>query len=114
MPEVTPDPKPVSRHRDRRAGRDKLKRDRKCRGCGQIHLNVFRHHIVPKGSQGGDDVDANLIPLCSLCHDDLHHHPGEERIKVRLAVRESLREEELAYVEQKVGLAWLDRFYGKE
>jgi 5-methylcytosine-specific restriction endonuclease McrA len=113
MPEVTPDPKPVSRHRDQKAGKSKMKAERKCRACRRWVYVPHRHHIVSKG-QGGDDVPENLIPICAQCHDDLHHHPGILGRRARAKIRSNLREEELAYVEQKVGLAWLDRFYGKE
>ena len=32
------------------------------------------HHIYPKG-RGGDDVMANLLPLCRRCHDAAHGTP---------------------------------------
>jgi 5-methylcytosine-specific restriction endonuclease McrA len=53
-----------------------LKRDGwKCQACGsmqqlQVHHKKFRSH-------SGDDSEANLITLCTGCHDETHHSPSE-------------------------------------
>ena len=48
-----------------------LKRDGwRCQQCGsQTNLQV--HHIHSR-SQGGDDLETNLITLCSECHIAVH------------------------------------------
>lgn len=43
----------------------------KCRCCGSRN-NLTAHHITFR-SQGGDDVEYNLITLCSQnCHEAIH------------------------------------------
>lgn len=65
------------------------------------------HHLVPR-SAGGDDVDANLVPLCDACHGQLHRGSGTI---VRRRLRASLAPAELRYVLAKKGAAWLDSRY---
>lgn len=71
---MTPDPKPVKRIRDAEALRC-FNRDRECGACGHGR-GVEAHHIVSK-AQGGDDVAANLFPLCTQCHGAVHGQPYE-------------------------------------
>jgi 5-methylcytosine-specific restriction endonuclease McrA len=51
--------------------RQVLQRDGwRCQQCGsRTKLQV--HHIQLR-SQSGDDVEGNLITLCSECHDQIH------------------------------------------
>jgi 5-methylcytosine-specific restriction endonuclease McrA len=48
-----------------------LRRDRwRCQACGtmsnlEVHHKKFRSHL-------GDDSEANLITLCTVCHGDSH------------------------------------------
>ncbi len=51
--------------------RQVLQRDGwRCQWCGRRNqLQV--HHLIPR-SQQGDDVEANLITLCSRCHYAAH------------------------------------------
>jgi hypothetical protein len=83
-----------------------------CRGCGTTTGKITGHHMVPK-SLGGDDVAANIIPLCGSgtqgCHGAIEdHNPGWEAIAT--AVRESLSPLELQYALAKKGRYWLDRY----
>ncbi len=39
-------------------------------GCGS-RLYIVLHHIVPLGA-GGENVEGNIIVLCSRCHDLVH------------------------------------------
>jgi hypothetical protein len=109
---------------DARAGMVKVyQRERKCRVCPGT--NVSRHHLVGKG-QLGDDVDANIVPLCgdgvNGCHGAVTD--GRERVgadgvardgmKVRRAIRATMTDDEIRYVVGKKGMGWLDRYYPKE
>lgn len=81
-----------------------------CRSCGAPGESF--HHVVAK-SLRGDDLPANIIPLCGDgtrgCHGALEtHSPGWE--EVAHAVRASLTPLELAYVRAKKGAHWLDRY----
>lgn len=69
---MTADPKPIRRIRDNQALRD-FPRDRECISCGHAR-GVEAHHILRR-SQGGDDVAANLVPLCRDCHGAVHGTP---------------------------------------
>ena len=42
----------------------------RCQACGK-RANLQVHHIVLR-SQSGDDIEDNLITLCSECHDQIH------------------------------------------
>jgi hypothetical protein len=68
-----------------------------------------RAHLVGRGV-GGDDVDSNIVPLCSRCHRSLHDHDHHWRT-VSAALRENLLEDELEYVFKKKSAEWLDRVY---
>ena len=51
--------------------RQVLQRDGwRCQQCGS-RTNLQVHHIQLR-SQSGDDVERNLITLCSECHDQIH------------------------------------------
>ena len=51
--------------------RQVLQRDGwRCQQCGS-RTNLQVHHIQLR-SQSGDDVEGNLITLCSECHDQIH------------------------------------------
>ena len=45
-----------------------------CEFCGKKNCWTNKHHIKSKGS-GGDDIEDNLIELCSNCH--VKAHSGE-------------------------------------
>jgi len=48
-----------------------LRRDGwRCQACGTMS-NLEVHHMKFR-SQVGDDVDSNLITLCSACHASVH------------------------------------------
>lgn len=72
--------------------------DPECRGCGRAATEA--HHLVPRGSpHHGDDVAANIVPLCRDCHSGYHGlgYAVRARIGTRLTV------ENLGYVTGKVG-----------
>ena len=107
-----PDPKPAKRIKDKKAGRDKILLEGRCRVCGRT-WSLNRAHLVPKG-QGGDDVDANIVPLCGSgttgCHGALTAHTREWRV-IAAILRENLTPAERAYCITKKGADWLDRVY---
>jgi len=102
------------------AGKAKIEAEGSCRLCRRIRLprwlggNPFdcleRHHLVPRGTGktiGGDDLDENLIPLCTRCH-----RAVEDRERwARMAVRANLQHDEEDYVIRKKGKWWLDKNY---
>lgn len=51
---------------------------RHCCICQLLHL-VQLHHIIPIGEGGTDEVD-NAIPLCPLCHDQVHANSAPGRV----------------------------------
>jgi 5-methylcytosine-specific restriction endonuclease McrA len=51
-----------------------LKRDNyRCILCGATR-NLEVHHIVPRAEGGSNDL-ANLVTLCTACHDTTHDRP---------------------------------------
>ncbi len=70
---VQPDTKPAKPIRDRRVFVLFHDQDWSCVCCGR-ERQIVAHHIVGRG-QGGDDVMANLAPLCDPCHSAYHGNP---------------------------------------
>ena len=121
-PKKLPDWKQAASIRDPEAGKAKIEAEGCCRLCKRAKLprwlggNPFdcleRHHVVQKGmgrTIGGDDVDENIIPLCTRCHREV-----TERTRYsRMAVRANLRHDEEDYVIRRKGKWWLDKHYSK-
>lgn len=93
------DPKPAKRIVDKAVYAEFHARFLDCLSCG--HMPSFRseaHHILPR-SQGGDDVLANLVPLCRQCHQAYHGSPYRaygvriDQNHVRAAIARYLRSE---------------------
>jgi len=86
----------------------KLLADRECRVCGRPASHG--HHLVYR-SQGGDDYEGNIIPLCHVCHDKVHAGSTPVRRQIIL----TLTADERAYVVSKFGdnaAGWAERVYG--
>ncbi len=50
----------------------------KCCNCGkECHDLIIYHHIVPI-SLGGKDIITNIVPICTECHNILHHGISED------------------------------------
>lgn len=78
--------------------------DRECRVCGGPPSEA--HHVLWRGDLG-DDVDANLIPLCTHCHNLYHRATGKDWRIVARAIAVSLTADNVSYVEEKLGpTAW--------
>lgn len=83
-------------------------RERPC-ACCEERPGVTLHHVVPR-SQRGDDVLENLIQLCVMCHDALHHAVETRSLYRRIGLR--LTRENIAYVLSKKTPFWLEDRYG--
>lgn len=124
------DPKPAARVNDSSAGTEKVRGEGRCRVCGVPGLPyseggiLNRAHLVGKGVRG-DDLDANIIPLCGSGTTGCHAaFDGGSRIatapsllagatgeEIRRLVGAALLTEERDYIVGKKGAAWLeDRF----
>jgi 5-methylcytosine-specific restriction endonuclease McrA len=66
------DPRPSPRVRDPDALRTFRLRNygEPCELC-ELRAGTHAHHKIFR-SQGGDDVEENLMWLCLSCHDDIH------------------------------------------
>lgn len=131
MTDVRPDPKPRPRIRATstqwRALRVRKLLGRPCRLCPAAATNL--HHVVPR-SQGGDDVEANLVEVCGSgttgCHgatetgercvdaDGTAHDPDVVNARIRRFVAES--HGHCLYLVKKLGgpdqaRSFLDRYY---
>jgi len=104
-----PDPKPAARIVDRYAGWTKVLTEGDCRVCG-TRWPLTRHHLI-KRSQGGDDIDDNLVPLCGNGTTGCHGRVEARDSNTLHLLRHLLTPEEVAYCKAKKGEAWLDRMY---
>jgi len=76
-----------------------------CRCCGSSFSGL--HHVVFR-SHGGDDVAANLVPLCTVCHELVHKRDRETCVRLVMM----LRDEEYLYAVLKCGEPVWERVYG--
>lgn len=97
---VPSDFKAPARIRDDLAAKRKLVRFPICRNCPQKATDA--HHILLR-SQGGDDVEDNLIPLCRQHHFEYHNAD----ISVRVNLDEKLYV--LTKLGQVAGMDYLER-----
>lgn len=127
--DVTPDPKPMSRHRDQErldAMRPPYAQCPLCNSRFDRYPGCTRHHVIKK-SQGGDDWRANIVWLCGDgtrgCHGLIEAGDRSTRRRLRLYL-ERERPETIRYVVRKIstrnraplsaGVEWLDRHYPRE
>ena len=112
-----PDPKPAKRMKASRwrwsVMRELLlKSGTRCVGCG-TSSRLSLHHVVPK-SLGGDDLIANLVPLCGSgtegCH-GIYEGRLEGWEAVADGIRAALSPIQRAFVVRKKSEEWLDRYY---
>jgi hypothetical protein len=76
-----------------------------CRICPST-LAVQMHHLVGR-DLGGDDAPQNLVPLCPLHHQQVQELEPESCE----ALRATLTLSEYAYIVDRKGLHFLDRYY---
>lgn len=101
------DPKPPARVRANSAAWKKLHADcwGPCLICGDT-WRVELHHLVPR-AQGGDDIKANLVPLCAEHHRRVTEHVGLTCVDLR----QSLSPEHIRYCVDKVGAERFEKSY---
>lgn len=98
---MKPDWKPKRRIRDSAAIERKVASEPLCRACG-LERATDGHHVLLR-SQGGDDVEDNIIPLCRACHTDYH----AAHISLRANLNERLYV--LTKLGQNPGTVYLER-----
>jgi 5-methylcytosine-specific restriction endonuclease McrA len=82
-----------------------------CRICGdQVASLMELHHLVFR-SHFGDDVEDNLVPLCSGCHCAITLRRSEKAARTLLA---GLTDAEYAYMVERGGEGYAERAYGIE
>lgn len=79
-----------------------------CRVCERKDGKIDLHHLVPR-SLGGDDVAANLVPLCEYHHDRFERGPKRE---VGAEIGKTLLETEIEYVRGRARRL-LETYYGR-
>jgi len=86
-----------------------------CRVCvlpesnGSYWKQIELHHVIPR-SRGGDDVPANIVPLCRYCHGLVSAYDAEALRKLG----RSLSPDERGYVVQMLGEYGPERLFGRE
>lgn len=114
--QVTPAPKPPKRHKAAQGEWDTIRAAFAHAACAHCGLRAESlHHIVSK-ARGGDDVEANLVPLCGDgtrgCHGLLESHgTGWERVAASVRNYVCSRSDRWAYVLGKLGETLFDRTY---
>jgi 5-methylcytosine-specific restriction endonuclease McrA len=98
---VSSDFKAPKRIRDSAAIERKVKSEPLCRAC-RLERAVDGHHVLLR-SQGGDDLEENIVPICRSCHRDYH----DGRIGLRLTLDERLYV--LTKLGQNPGTAYLEK-----
>ena len=79
-----------------------------CRVC-RMHGTTDPHHLVFREDYG-DDIEANIVPVCRPCHEALHvRAPAIGRLLLS-----SLSDAEYAYMIQRGGEDYPERAYGIE
>ena len=81
------------------------RKDGPCRVCGGL-VGIQFHHLVPR-AQLGADTEANLVPLCRVCHDAVTRRDRE----ACAALRRSLTDSEYAYANERLGEDLFERYY---
>lgn len=124
MTDVTPDPKSRSLTRGRRKYRRIVASPKRwqaiadaklgpCRICGsqgsngRLYGHIQLHHIVSR-QDGGDDVEANIVPLCPVGHT----YVTQRDRGACLVLIASLAAEEWAYMIERGGENYPERAYG--
>lgn len=79
-----------------------------CRCCPVPPPNQL-HHVVSR-AHGGADTEANIVPLCDICHDQVTRR--NKQACVRLVA--SLTDAEYAYAVEHGGEDFFERAYGLE
>lgn len=102
--------KPLHQKRDRGRWNIDLKREERCRNCGDAEAVLHLHHVIPRSKCRATKYDLlNGLPLCTSCHLGWHHR----RVTI---YRDVFTPEEWAYLSsvqltgEEIG-PWLDKRY---
>lgn len=76
-------------------------------GARAITPYIDYHHLVPR-ARGGDDTADNIVPLCSLHHQDVTANNPHALAALQLMLTTAER----AYCESKMGAEWSVRLFG--
>lgn len=98
-----PDPRPTKRKKDKKVMADLHAKGVFCVLCDEPGS---LHHLLSRGARSGDDVAANLIPLCghgSAGHHGLYHNSDERTRRDLGAYVLMERPDTLDYVYTKMG-----------
>jgi len=81
----------LAKHREKSQNARLLKRQKGlCAHCGQlltVETGYHKHHVVPR-TQGGTDLDDNLVVIHPVCHIAHHvHHPAKRSVAGRSDTR---------------------------
>ncbi len=66
------------------------KKKHNCEYCGKKNCYTNTHHIKSKGS-GGDDIEDNLIELCSNCHRKVHDGLISKQELIKIVKRRKIK-----------------------
>lgn len=110
----SPDPKRPPRHKDSRATKRACLKWRWCGCC--LEPVGSGHHVYPRG-QGGDDVLANIVPLCGSgttgCHGLVENGDATTCAKLGAHILAE-RHDVIEYLRFKLGRwaaeAWMEEF----
>ncbi len=84
-----------------------------CRVCGANYTHdralIEAHHLIPRDYHG-DDVSANIVGLCGVCHRAVEARAVTQTTKLL----SRLTDAEYAYAVDKLGEAVWERVYGIE
>lgn len=130
-PEPAPEPKPSKRtlrvigipksllsHQPSSA--EKCRLEGRCRMCGRSAKvrQLTQHHVVPLEwwrdialeYRSRRNVNANIVPLCRPCHDEVDHW-SERRLPARSMLRRTMSQQEVAFAIACAGLPWVEENY---
>jgi hypothetical protein len=108
---VQPDFKERPRIVDKNAGKEKVRREGRCRVTG-VRYQIERFHVLPR-DLGGDDLDVNIVPINHSIHHLWEQAPGGKQLFGPM-IWGALEEDERAYVLEKKGVDFARRYYGVE
>lgn len=115
----------------RGSGKEKLREEGCCRMCRRLAAELddladtpgairimTRHHLVPQRWYRQNlewrhlrECDANIVPLCNVCHCLVELSDKRGGLPHRKMLRKVMTQDEIVFVIQVRGREWLDRRY---
>lgn len=103
------------------SGAEKCRLEGRCRMCGRDAeiRQLTQHHVVPlewwrdidQPYRSRRNVNANIVPLCRPCHDEVESRDDSVRLPARSMLRHTMSQQEIAFAIACVSLHWLDANY---